>query len=212
MSKADAEELIERILGGDDGAWSRLWQLVEPRLYATLRRPYFLGPLSQREDDCRNVVLQVMERLKAGDYARLRTFMAARREKPGLVFMAWLLVVAKRVAIDYMRSHEEYVDRRHEVGASRPGAWRVIDSWVADSRAPGARPSITAEATAHEILARAGFLPPLQQRTLAAWLAGRTWAEIAAEEGLASERDAEKALRAALASLRRQFPREEEQS
>lgn len=212
MSRAQAEELIERILGGDEGAWPRLWQLVEPRLHATLRRPYFLGPLSQREDDCRNVVVQVMERLKTGDYARLRTFRAARRDKPGLVFMAWLLVVAKRVAIDYMRSHEEYVDRRHVTGASRPGVWRVIDTWVADSRAPGARPSITAEATAHEILARAAFLPPLQQRTLAAWLSGRTWAEIAADEGLASERDAEKALRAALASLRRQFPPEEERS
>jgi DNA-directed RNA polymerase specialized sigma24 family protein len=206
---ADAEALIGRLLAGDETAWPSLWRALEPGLLATLRRPYFLGALSQREDDCRNIVVEAMARLRADGYARLRAYAEARREKPGLVFMAWLLVVAKRVAIDYMRAHEEYHDRRREPGASSPGAWRVLDTLVADSRSPGARPSITDEATVHEVLTSARDLPDDQRAALSGWLAGQDFSEIASARGLPSPKDAERAVRAALERLRRRFPRGE---
>jgi DNA-directed RNA polymerase specialized sigma24 family protein len=204
----DADALVEEVVAaaaGDETAWARLWQAVEPRLYGTLRRPRFLGRLSDSEDDCRNIVVEVMGRLRANDFARLRTFTAARREQPGLPFMAWLLVVAKRAAIDYMRAHEEYVDRRHDADASSPGAWRVLDTLIANSRAHGARPAITDHAAAHEILERAADLPPAQRAALGDWLAGKSFAEMAGSHGLADERAAERAVRAALERLRRQF-------
>lgn len=205
MSNVEADALISRVLAGDGSAWPELWQLIEPTLYATLRRPYFLGALSQREDDCRNIVVEVMARLRADDFRRLRAYVEARRERPGLVFSAWLLVVGKRVAIDYMRAHEEYVDRRKQKDASSPGAWRFLDTLIADSRAPGTRPSITNEAAAHEILAGADDLPAAQRQALAGWLAGQSFAEIAAGAGMSSEKEAERMVRATLERLRRRF-------
>jgi DNA-directed RNA polymerase specialized sigma24 family protein len=206
----DPDALVTALLDGDETAWPRLWAAVEPRLAATLRRPYFLGALSAREDDCRNIVVEVMARLRADDHARLRAYAATRRERPGIVFMAWLLVVAKRVAIDYIRAHEEYIDRRREKGASSPGKWRVIETLVADSKAPGARPSITARRAAQEILEAARALPAPQHDTLAAWLAGCDFEEIAARGVVASAREAERTVRAALAALRRRFRDDEE--
>ena len=205
----DADSLVDRLLDGDEGAWAPLWRSVEPRLLRVLRQPSFLGALSQREDDCRNIVVTVMERLRADDHARLRLYAERRRERPGLAFMSWLLVVAKRVAIDYMRGHEEYVDRRREPGASSPGKWRAIDTLVADSQLPGARPSITDRAMVQEILAEARALPGGQQEALAGWLEGRDFAEIALAQTLASPREAERAVRAALQSLRRRFRAED---
>jgi len=208
---AEVEALVDRIVAGDETAWPLLWRRVESKLLATLRRPYFIGSLSQREDDCRNIVVEVMARLRANDYARLRTYAETRRRKPDIVFMAWLLVVAKRVAIDYMRAHEDYEDRRRQRDASTPGKWRVLETLVADSKAPGARPSITNDATVHEILETARTLPAPQLAALTAWLAGHDYAEIAMAQSLPSAKDAERAVRAALASLRRRV-REEDPS
>src|SRR5512134_1324145 len=97
------EELVRRVLDGDDAAWQAFWQAVEPRLYALLRRPRFLGRLSQSEDDCRNIVVDVMHALRAAEHARLRRFLEARAANPALPFFAWLVVIAKRLAIDYQR-------------------------------------------------------------------------------------------------------------
>lgn len=207
MVDADAHALVLRLLAGDEAAWPRLWQAVEPRLYALLRRPQFLGRLSDREDDCRNIVVAVMARLREDGYARLDAYHQARRGNPGLPFMAWLVVVAKRVAIDYMRSHEEYVDRRADAAASSPGAWRLLETLVGDSRSPEARPrlTITDQTAAAEILVHAAALPGDQQAALRAWLIGKGYEEIADEQGLAGPRDAERAVRAGLERLRRKM-------
>lgn len=201
----DADSLVDRVLGGEEGAWAELWRSIEPRLARTLRQPSFLGALSGREDDCRNVMVAVMERLRADDHARLRLYAERRRERPGLTFMPWLLVVAKRVAIDYMRAHDEYIDRRRVADASSPGKWRALETLIADSHAPGARPSFTDRALLGEVLAEARELPAAQQAALAAWLEGRDFAEIAAAQALGGAGDAERLVRAALQTLRRRF-------
>jgi DNA-directed RNA polymerase specialized sigma24 family protein len=200
---SEIEGLVRDVLAGDEAAWKRLWQAVEPRLYALLRRPHLLGRLSQSEDDCRNIVVEVMARLRADGYARLAQFAAARRASPALPFLGWLFVVAKRVAVDYLRAHETYVDRRHVDDASTPGAWRDLDALPADTQLPAARPPVTARGTAHELLAYADTDLPLEQRSaLAAWLEGATFAEIA-DGGDAKE--AERRVRAALERIRRRF-------
>jgi DNA-directed RNA polymerase specialized sigma24 family protein len=200
------EGLVRDTLAGDEAAWQRLWQAVEPKLYATLRRPHLLGRLSQSEDDCRNIVVEVMARLRADSFARLGQYAAARRENPSLPFMGWLVVVAKRVAIDYLRAHETYIDRRHVENASTPGTWRELVPLPSDSELPGGRPAITGRGTAHELLSFAADLPKDQWGALAAWLEGATFAEIAAG---GDAKDAEKRVRAALERIRRRFRKDE---
>jgi len=203
MDVVDVQELVVATLGGDERAWQQLWQQVEPSLYALLRRPQVLGRLSRSEDDCRNIVVQVMGRLRDDNFARLGQYAEARRRNPGIPFMGWLVVVAKRVAIDYMRGHDTYIDRRHDENASSPGAWREIGTLPSDSQLPGGRPPVTARGTARELYAFASTdLPEDQRVALAAWLEGATFEEIAAG---GDARHAEKLVRAALVRLRRRF-------
>jgi DNA-directed RNA polymerase specialized sigma24 family protein len=200
------QELVENTLAGNERAWQRLWQQVEPTLYATLRRPQVLGKLAQSEDDCRNIVVEVMARLRDNGFARLARYAEARRNNPAIPFLGWLVVVAKRVAIDYMRAHETYVDRRHENGASSPGAWREIRALPSDSQLPAARAPATARGAAREMYAYARSALPVEQRSaLGAWLEGGTFEEIAAG---GDPREAEKLVRRALVRLRRQFREE----
>lgn len=208
VAVADIQGLVSDTLAGSEAAWQRLWQHVEPTLYATLRRPQVLGRLSQSEDDCRNIVVEVMARLRADRFARLAQYAEARRQNPAIPFMGWLVVVAKRVAIDYMRGHEGYVDRRHEKDASSAGKWREIRTLPSDSQLPGARPAATGRGTAHELYAFAGSeLPADQRAALAAWLEGSTFEEIAAG---GDPKEAEKLVRAALVRLRRRFREQSE--
>ncbi len=204
----ELERLVRDVLAGDESAWPRLWQAVEPRLYAILRRPHLLGRLSQSEDDCRNIVVEVMGRLRADGYARLGRFAEARRGRPDLPFMAWLVVVAQRVAIDYLRGHETYIDRRGDRDASTPGAWRELDTLPADSRLGDLRPAVTRRGTAHQILEYAeAELPADQVTALKHWLAGGKHDEIAAAMAI-DARDAERLVRAALERIRRRFGKE----
>jgi DNA-directed RNA polymerase specialized sigma24 family protein len=199
----DLDALVKATLAGEESAWRELWQAVEPSLYAKLRRPQVLGRLSQSEDDCRNIVVEVMGRLRVNDFGRLRQFAEAQQQNPAVPFMGWLLVVAKRVAIDYLRGVDTYIDRRHEKNASTPGAWHQVGALPSDSKLPGIRPPVTSRGTARELLAYAGDeLPAEQQAALAAWLGGSSFEEIAAG---GDPKDAERLVRAALVRLRRHF-------
>ena len=82
MTTPDAERLIERILAGDQEAWQEFWAAVAPRLEAVVGRSRVLGRLAAIEDHRRNVVLEVMAKLRDGDFARLRAYRTAREENP----------------------------------------------------------------------------------------------------------------------------------
>jgi DNA-directed RNA polymerase specialized sigma24 family protein len=201
MSTPDLESLIEATLAGDEEAWQRIWKAVEPTLIGILRRSTGLGRLAHSEDDYRNIVVEVMGRLRVDEFRRLRQFAQARRQNPGLAFVGWLVVVARRVAIDYMRGHEAYIDRRHQKDASSPGAWRDFKTLPSESQLGGTRPAITARGTARELLAFAeAELDPEQRAALDAWLAGASFGEIGADA-----RQAERLVRSALVRLRRRF-------
>lgn len=206
MDDDELEPLVERAVAGDELAWQRLWTAVEPRLARLLARPHFLGRLAALEDDRRNVVVEVMARLRAKEYHRLRLYLEARRESPSLRFMTWLRVVAKRVGIDYLRGHPDYIDRRRQPGASSPGGWVEQGSMPPDSQLGGERPPVTSRGTAGELLRYADAeMPPAQRRALELWVACEPYEDIARAVGLASAAEAERAVRAAIERLRRRF-------
>jgi DNA-directed RNA polymerase specialized sigma24 family protein len=138
-----------------------------------------------------------MARLRAARFHRLQLFLEAKRQNPGLKFLSWLRVVAKRVGIDYLRTHPEYI--RAEVAWVTPGT-------LPPSSQLGDRPPVTSRGTAHELLAYAeGALPEEQRRALEMWAGSASWSDIARELALPDEPSAERLVRAAIERLRRRF-------
>jgi DNA-directed RNA polymerase specialized sigma24 family protein len=197
--------LIAAAARGDEAAWQSLWASVEPPLLRIVARPGFLGRLGQHEDDRRNIVVAVMARLRADDFKRLHLYLEARRTNERLTFLSWLRVVAKRVGIDYLRAHPDWV-RRTEPDASTPGRWIDAGELPPESLLGGARPPVTAHGTAHELIAYAkDAVTPEQLRALELWSASESFAEIAVVLGLPGAADAERTVRAALERLRRHY-------
>jgi DNA-directed RNA polymerase specialized sigma24 family protein len=204
MGHPTLERLVDEVLAGDMAAWKALWHALAPKLDAMLRRPGFFGRLADEEDHRRNVVVAVMARLAENDHARLRLYDEARRESPRLTLLAWLTVVVKRVAIDYMRSLPEYVDRRRDPKATSPGAWRKVGTLPSESRLRRTAQSPSGRAAGSELLALAGAVLSDEQRpALSAWLEGASFEEIAARLGGTSPEEAEKRVRAAVRRIRR---------
>jgi len=198
-------ELLTRACEGDDEAWQAVWTWIDPRLSALVSQPRFLARISQHEDDRRGVILSVMERLREDGFRRLKLFQKARALDGRLPFMAWLAVVTKRVAIDYLRAHPDYVDLRRRPGSEAPGAWVDVQALPSEWRVPGVRPPVTARGTAAELLAFARReLPAQQQRALELWTQGESSSEIARAMGLSTS-EAERLVRAAVERLRRKF-------
>ena len=205
LDEAELEVLVVAAATQDEVAWQRLWAVIEPPLSRIIAQPRFLGRLGQREDDRRNIVVAVMGRLRAENFARLQMYLDARKQNPRLRFLSWLRVVAKRVGIDYLRSHPDYV-RRHEADASRPGQWVEAGTLPPASQIFGERPPVTNRGTARELLRfAAGAIPDDQCRALELWAQSESFDDIAKALGLASAHDAEKMVRAAIERLRRRF-------
>lgn len=204
----ELEALVAAAASADERAWQALWRVIEPPLLRIVAQPQFLARLGQREDDRRNIVVAVMARLRGDNFQRLRVYLEARRENPRLRFISWLRVVAKRVGIDYLRAHPDYV-RRTDPNASTPGRWVDAGTLPPASQLVGGRPPVTNRETARKLLEFvAGAVPEAQARALELWAHGESFAEIARAIGLASAREAEKSVRAALERLRRKYREE----
>jgi DNA-directed RNA polymerase specialized sigma24 family protein len=193
----DMEELVERAAGGNEDAWRALWAALEPFLTRLISQPRFLGRLGQRDDERGNIALAVMARLRADRWHRLRLYLDARRTNPALRFESWLRVVAKRVAIDYLRAHPEF-DRRDT-------RWIDPETLPPASELGGERPPVTDRGTARELLALAASFPADQRRALELWAHGEPFATIAVVLGRPSELDAQRLVRAAIERLRRYY-------
>lgn len=208
VDEHELEEVVARTAAGNDQAWQQLWAVVEGPLLRIVAQPRFLGRLGQREDDRRNIVVAVMERLRADSFARLHQYLDARKSNPRLRFLSWLRVVAKRVGIDYMRAHPDYV-RRHDAGASRPGAWIDTETLPPSSQIIGERPPVTNQGTARELLTyAAGVVSPEARQVLELWAHGLGFDDIARKLGMASADDAERMIRTVVERLRRRFRNE----
>jgi DNA-directed RNA polymerase specialized sigma24 family protein len=207
VEDAELEALVASAATGDAGAWQALWQALEPRLGGLVRRPRVTGRLCRNEDDCRNIVVEVMARLCDDDFRRLKMYLATRADNPQLAFVPWVLVVAKRTAIDYMRGHGEYLDRRGSRNPdSAPGAWVRLGTLPSDSRLDGARPAVTNHGAAMKMLRYAyKELPKDQLEAFELWILHTGFDEISTQLGLGGAKQAERLVRAALERLRRKF-------
>jgi DNA-directed RNA polymerase specialized sigma24 family protein len=205
--EGELEAVVLRAAAGEEAAWIDLWTALEPRLEGLARQARVSGRLSQNEDDRRNIVVEVMARLRAADMRRLKLYLDARRQNPALAFVPWVTVVAKRVAIDYMRGHGDYVDRRWNRNPdSAPGAWVNLHTLPGDSRLVGGRPPVTNRGAAMTMLRYAySELPADQLAALELWIVQHDYPEIAEELGLGDAAAAQRLVRAALERLRRHF-------
>ncbi len=201
------EELVVAAVGGSEPAWQRMWTAIEPRLLRMVAQPRFLGPLGQREDDCRNIVVEVLARLRADDFHRMRLYLETRRDNPELNFLRWLRVVTKRVGIDYLRGHPDYIDRRRQTDrGSAPGEWVEAGTLPSGSKLRGERPPVTNRGTAQQLLRyAAGAIPDAQRQALELWVQSESYVEIARVLELDDADEAERMVRAAIERLRRRF-------
>jgi DNA-directed RNA polymerase specialized sigma24 family protein len=208
MDEAQLEVLVARAADGDTGSWRALWEDVEPWLEKVVANPRFLGRVGQRDDDRSNIIVEVMARLHSDGFHRLKLYVETRRTSPQLKFKTWLRVVAKRVGIDYLRGHENYVDRRRDPNrGSAPGQWVEPGTLPSPSQLPGERPPMTNRGTALELLRyAAGAVPEPQLSALELWTEGASYEDISRELEIDGGADAaEKLVRAAIERLRRKF-------
>jgi DNA-directed RNA polymerase specialized sigma24 family protein len=204
---AEIERLVALAASGDEAAWQGLWKLVEPRLSALIRRRTFVAGMAGRDDETRDVMVAVMARLREDDFRRLRGYLASRREKRGLAFMPWLILVAKRVAIDCQRAHPDYVDRRRSAAPDEArGAWISPLPMPSETQLPAGRPPMTNRLMAKQILRYAdGALEAPQRRALEMWAGEGSLDDIARELALGGPDEAERLVRSAVERLRRHF-------
>jgi DNA-directed RNA polymerase specialized sigma24 family protein len=208
VEDTELEVFVERAAAGDTASWRELWKHVEPWLEKLVGNPRFLGRVGQREDDRSNIIVEVMARLHADGMHRLKIYVETKRTSPNLKFKSWLRVVAKRVGIDYLRGHQNYVDRRRDPNrGSAPGQWIEPGTLPSQSKLPGERPPMTNRGTALELLRyAAGAVPEPQLSALEQWTQGASYDDIAGELGIAGgAAGAEKLVRAAIERLRRKF-------
>ena len=208
VDDARLEELVARAADGDTAAWCAVWEEVEPWLEKLVGNPRFLGRVGQRDDDRNNILIEVMARLHADGFHRLKLYCETRRTSPHLRFKTWLRVVAKRVGIDYLRGHQNYVDRRRDPDrGSTPGQWVEAGTLPSQSQLPGERPPMTNRGTALELLRyAASAVPEPGLSALELWTQSASYPDIARELALPDGADgAERLVRAALERLRRHF-------
>jgi DNA-directed RNA polymerase specialized sigma24 family protein len=134
---ADAElwDLFRAVARGDAGAWPALLARLEPELLVFARRQP-IGRLKDRDDTPREIVTRVFRRLHARDHAAIHKLCAL---DPPPELRAWLRVIVRRSAIDYMRESPEF----ERATAARPDRW--ISLATLSSAAPSPDPSSLAE-------------------------------------------------------------------
>jgi hypothetical protein len=197
---------IPRVVEGDISAWQELVQQLEPLLLQLLRRSRTLGPLRSSLDDCRAVMISVLERLQKDDYRGLRLFRPWVDANPGKDFGDWIRIVTINIARDHVSSRLGDAAR----GTAEPNK-RMLNTLASllpdgDDHRLAFRPSMTHVQLARELLEYAErHLDPAQFLAMRRWIDGASFDEVAAELGLATPRDADKLVRAALAKLRRHF-------
>ena len=198
------DEILRRVLRGDQSAWMTLFSQYGPVVERIARTNRSMGSYRGSVDDVRNVMARVFERLRRDDYRALRTFADWRDKNPGKVFSDWLTIVTVNVVRNYISS---------KLGAPSPDGASLkqlvntfADALPLDGDAQLVRPHITTKETAQRIVEYAqDHLADDQLAVFAAWLEGSTFDEIASELHLVDAKAADRILRAALARLRRQF-------
>jgi len=205
---ATLETYVTRVVDGDTKAWQELVARLEPLLIQLLRRSRTLGPLRRNLDDCRTVMINVLERLQKDNYRGLRLFQPWAAANPGKDFGDWIRIVTVNIARDHMSSRLGAAERASDEPPLNKRMLNTLASLLpdADDHRLAFRPSMTNVQLARELLEYAArSLDPAQFVALRRWIDGASFDELAVELGLATPRDADKLVRAALARLRRHF-------
>ncbi|MEO8705650.1 MAG: hypothetical protein ABI867_36805 [Kofleriaceae bacterium] len=202
---------VPHVVGGDAAAWEELVVRLEPLLIQLLRRSRTLGPLRHSVDDCRAVMISVLERLSKDDFRGLRLFSPWADVHPDKDFGDWIRIVTVNIARDHMSARLGDAARSGASDDKTPLNKRMLHTLASllpadDDYRLAFQPSMTNVQMARELLEYAArSLESTQLRALRRWMDGASHDELARELGLASPRDADKLVRAALARLRRHF-------
>lgn len=199
---------VPRVVGGDDAAWKELVVQLEPHLIALLRRSRTLGPMRHNVDDCRAVMISVLERLKKDNYRGLRLFQPWVAANPGKDFGDWIRIVTVNMARDHVSSRLGAAERADDEPPRNKRMLNTLASLLPtdDDHRLAFRPAMTSDQLARELMEYAArALDPVQLRALNLWIEGASFEELAAELDLPRPQDATRLVRAALARLRRHF-------
>jgi len=96
--------LLHAVVASGDSAWPPLAAELEPHLLLMAKNQP-IGRLKDREDSPREIVTRVLVRLHKRDFEAVRRLCSI---EPRPELRAWLRVIVKRSAIDYMRESPEY--------------------------------------------------------------------------------------------------------
>ena len=161
---------------------------------------------SSSDDHVRNVVLSVMERLGAKNRRGVKNYPPWQARYPAKTFADWLRIVSKNTARDYLRTQLGVVPQARTDEGEIHGKRLLNEFAVALPEELGARPPMTTAQTARQLLEFASErLPGDQVLALKKWLDGVDFAEIAEQLNFEDSLEAQKMVRAAVASLRRAF-------
>jgi hypothetical protein len=198
------EEIVARVIKSDPSAWMSLFSKYGPIVAAIARTNRSMGSYRGNEDDVRNVMAQVFERLRRDDYRALRTFAPWREKNAGKAFNDWLTIVTVNVIRNYIA--KKLGAPKDDGKSAKQLVNTYADAIVAGVDEPLVRPQMTNKETANQILEYAReHLAEEQLAVLAGWLEGSSFDELATELALGDAKAADKLLRSALAKLRRQF-------
>lgn len=192
---------IEKVLAGDEEAWSELMAEVHP-LAIQLCRYRLRCADEEQEELCRDVASKTLERLRKANFAALRRYAETRQEYPNLRFRTWLRAVVGNVCIDHLRTlpgHSRVREggaRRHKITATR-----VL------TQEPASKSDTQRQVEIRRVLAWLcdPTFPEKQREAISLWVLGYDAAEIATKMELAAAADATRLLRAGRQRLRRRF-------
>jgi DNA-directed RNA polymerase specialized sigma24 family protein len=148
METVELWELFQAVTK-DPAAWPALMTALEPELVAIARQQP-IGRLRDREDSPREITAAVFARFHSNDHAVIRR-LCAQQPRPEL--RAWLRVVVRRAAIDYMRANPEFE--------------RASNRWISLATLTSSAPEIRADADSL-VEKRAQVLSSLREMVAAA--------------------------------------------
>lgn len=201
-----AAERARDVLSNEPGAHPRFVGEVFPLLVELCRSSRTLRASQTRDDDAREVATRLVEKLSRDDHAALRGYADWQARHPDQDFADWIRIAAANAMRDLVRQRRG--SRPPPGEQAEPSVKQLLNEhalllkddelWV--------RPPFTPVHTARQILDYAvERLPEDQVTALGHWLSEQSFEDIARAQSLASQLDAKRLVRAAVATLRRAF-------
>lgn len=203
LDDARCEALARLVVSGDEAAARELVALLWPHWVSIAHASKALRASPTRDDDAREVATRLVEKLGRPRSRELSQYTIWKQRYPDKTFSDWLRIVTANVVRDVARARGG-----RPSGGAEPSVKRLLNELSAAVSPDdlGTRPPITAAQTARQLIEYAeAELPEVQARALGLWLAGELFDAVASKLGLASAGDAQRAVRAAIATLRRRF-------